>query len=83
MLVQLLQDGEERGPGLIEIAVDDEGVTVDLNHPLAGESLTFEIEVVGINETATQPAGCGCSCDCASEKSDGGCSPDDSGCGCH
>ena len=28
--------------------VDDEGITLDLNHPLAGESLTFEIEVVGI-----------------------------------
>lgn len=46
-------------------AVDDKGITVDLNHPLAGESLTFEIEVVGISETATQQhGGCDdCSCD--------------------
>ncbi len=52
--------------------VDDEKVTVDLNHPLAGESLTFEIEVVGITKEATQQAE--------------GCSPSDcSGCGggCH
>ena len=28
--------------------LDDENITLDLNHPLAGESLTFEIEVVGI-----------------------------------
>ncbi len=28
--------------------VDDEAITLDLNHPLAGESLTFEIEVVGL-----------------------------------
>jgi len=44
--------------------VDDKGITVDLNHPLAGETLTFEIEVVGISETAThQPGGCGdCGC---------------------
>lgn len=50
------------------IQVDDETVTVDLNHPLAGESLTFDIQVVGINEKATQqPAGCGCGCDCSSE----------------
>lgn len=45
-------------------AVTDKEVTVDLNHPLAGEALTFEIEVVGISETATQePSGCGCGCD--------------------
>lgn len=44
--------------------VTDEKITVDLNHPLAGEALTFEIEVVGISETATQEhGGCGCGCD--------------------
>ncbi len=49
-------------------AVDDEKVTVDLNHPLAGQSLTFEVEVVGISDTPTQqPAGCGGNC------SSGGC----------
>jgi peptidylprolyl isomerase len=53
--------------------VDDEKISMDLNHPLAGESLTFEIELVGITKEATQ-------------ESDGGCSPSDcSGCGggCH
>jgi peptidylprolyl isomerase len=33
---------------------DDEKLVVDLNHPLADKSLTFEIEVVGINDTPTQ-----------------------------
>ena len=28
--------------------VDEEGVTVDLNHPLAGEDLTFRIRVMSI-----------------------------------
>ena len=52
------------------VRVDDENVTFDLNHPLAGESLTFEIEVVGINSTQTQvSSGCGCGCDCSSGKS--------------
>jgi peptidylprolyl isomerase len=47
--------------------VDDEKITIDMNHPLAGESLTFDIEVVGISDTATQaPAGCGSGCDCSS-----------------
>ncbi len=46
------------------VAVDDEKITVDLNHPLAGESLTFEIKVVGISSTPTQAQdGCGCGCD--------------------
>lgn len=47
--------------------LDDEKLSVDLNHPLAGESLTFEIEVVGINDAPTQShTGCGSGCDCAS-----------------
>jgi peptidylprolyl isomerase len=48
-------------------AVDDEKITFDLNHPLAGETLTFEIEVVTINDTPTQQAAeCGSGCDCSS-----------------
>lgn len=47
--------------------VDDDKLILDLNHPLAGESLTFEIEVVGISNTPTQtPTACGSGCDCSS-----------------
>jgi peptidylprolyl isomerase len=47
--------------------VDDEKLTLDLNHPLAGESLTFEIEVIGISSTPIQaPTACGSGCDCSS-----------------
>ena len=56
--------------------IDDEQVTFDLNHPLAGKALTFEIEIVGISRTATQQhAGCGSDC------SSGGCGCGDD-CGC-
>ncbi len=49
------------------IEMDDEKLTFDLNHPLAGESLTFAIEIVGISDTPAQQAqGCGSGCDCGS-----------------
>jgi peptidylprolyl isomerase len=50
------------------VNLDDEKLTLDMNHPLAGETLNFEIEVVGISDTQTQaPSGCGCGCDCSSD----------------
>ncbi len=50
--------------------VDDEKIMLDLNHPLAGQPLTFEVTVVDINDTPVQPQnGCGapagCSPDCS------------------
>jgi peptidylprolyl isomerase len=56
-------------------SIDTEKVVFDLNHPLAGQSLTFNIEVVGISQTATQQhAGCGC------HDAGGGCGCGDEGC---
>lgn len=80
-----LTNGDGRQVPARIIAVSDDGVTVDLNHPLAGESLTFEIEVVGISNTPTQSAGCGCGGDCASGETQGACASGDAecGCGCH
>lgn len=52
------------------IEVDDEKVVVDMNHPLAGEALNFEVEIVGISSTPTQePSACGsaCGCNCSTE----------------
>jgi FKBP-type peptidyl-prolyl cis-trans isomerase 2 len=44
-----------------------EKLTLDLNHPLASETLIFEIEVVGINSTSAQkPMSCSAGCDCSS-----------------
>lgn len=45
--------------------VDEESLTLDLNHPLAGEALTFDIEVLGITAEPTQAEdGCGCQGGC-------------------
>jgi len=63
-----LHDGNGQQIPATIVAVDDEKVTVDLNHPMAGKALTFAIEVVGISETPSQAADCGsgCGCDCSS-----------------
>ena len=66
--------------------VTAEQVTIDLNHPLAGQSLTFEIEVVGISSEPTQErGGCGCGCGSDPSQESGGCGCDgdcSTGCGC-
>ena len=37
---------------VVIVAADDSAITLDANHPLAGKDLTFDIEVVAINEAA-------------------------------
>ncbi len=50
------------------VEANDQKVVVDLNHPLAGKKLTFDIEIVGISSTPTQQAaGCGSGCHCSSD----------------
>ncbi|GAB6070172.1 peptidylprolyl isomerase [Thiomicrorhabdus hydrogeniphila] len=45
----------EQGMHSVEItAIEDDQVTVDGNHPLAGEALTFEIEVVGLRDSTPE-----------------------------
>jgi FKBP-type peptidyl-prolyl cis-trans isomerase SlpA len=34
-------------PGVVK-AFDDNQVTVDFNHPLAGKTLTFEVEIIDV-----------------------------------
>lgn len=39
-------------------SVDEREVVLDFNHPLAGHSLSFDIEVVAVNTHPTQPSAC-------------------------
>ena len=64
MTIGLQTTEGRRMPALIT-HLDKDKLSVDLNHPLAGESLTFDIEVVGISATPTQSrSGCGCGSNC-------------------
>lgn len=45
----------DHGIELVEvIAVDDESVTVDANHPLAGEALNFDVDVVDVRDATAE-----------------------------
>lgn len=74
------------------VSVGDEVVTMDFNHPLAGEIMHFEGTVMGVRDATTEEiaalfsGGCGCgsdSCGCgASDDESAGCGCGSGGCGC-
>lgn len=78
-----------RGPVRITVAKinDDDTVTVDLNHPMAGKQLIFDVTVVEVREPRAEElsqlsAGCACG---TSQGGRGGCGPMEGGgegCGC-
>ena len=49
---ETVQGTNAMGQPLVARVVEstDEGITLDFNHPLAGEDLTFDLEVLGITE---------------------------------
>jgi peptidylprolyl isomerase len=67
MVVGFITPEGDRVPARV-VKIDEAQLTMDLNHPLAGESLTFEIEVVGISNEPTQEShGCSSGCDCSGD----------------
>jgi peptidylprolyl isomerase len=47
LTIQTRQDGEEP-VDMTVVAIDDDTVTLDANHPLAGRTLVFDVELLGI-----------------------------------
>lgn len=82
-------DGTRLNAQIVEIA--DSTITVDFNHPLAGETLHFKGSVLEVREAtdedlaAFQGGGCSCGsdgCSCSADEEDG-CGCGSGGCGCH
>lgn len=80
--VPMLDNNGNRLNGSV-LEVKEDVVVMDFNHPLAGETLNFEGEVLDVHDATpeeiaalTAPAGCGCG-EC------GGCGDHEGGCGDH
>ena len=78
-----------QGPFMITVSKvnDNDTVTVDLNHPMAGKQLHFDVEVIEVREPtseeiaqiAAMSSGCGCGCGPDDAGDAGACGP---GCNC-
>ncbi len=91
--------GDETGHRLVTVVeVNGDEITIDANHPLAGETLFFDVSVVDVREASDEELraglfdGCGCgSHACGDHGCDSGCGCDgddadcgcSGGCGCH
>lgn len=70
-------------------SVKDAKITVDANHPLAGETLHFDVKVVSIREATSEEkehglqsaCGCGCDGDCEDDCEEDGCGSHSCSCG--
>jgi FKBP-type peptidyl-prolyl cis-trans isomerase SlpA len=47
LVVSFTDASKQELPGVIK-AFDDDEVTVDFNHPLAGETLTFKVKIIAV-----------------------------------
>jgi len=73
------QDGQQHKVPATILSVEAETVTVDFNHPLAGQDITYQITLLSIDTPVAEGAGCGCGTSRTDSKSS--CTPN-RGCGC-
>ncbi len=87
--VPMMSAHGQRMDGIV-VSVQDETVTMDFNHPLAGEDLHFTGKIMEVREAtadelnaAYSAGGCGCGSSCGSDGcGDSDCGSGDSGSGC-
>jgi FKBP-type peptidyl-prolyl cis-trans isomerase SlyD len=49
------QANTEQGPRVIKVVgVQGDQVTIDANHPLAGQTLNFDVKVVGVRDATSE-----------------------------
>ncbi len=53
MMFQMVDEDENVRVATI-IAIENDKITIDANHPLAGQSLVYDIEIVGVREATTE-----------------------------
>jgi FKBP-type peptidyl-prolyl cis-trans isomerase SlyD len=87
--MQFEAHGEDGAQIVTVMGIEGDEVTIDANHPLAGEELHFSVKVVGVREATPEElqhghvhGGCDCGCDgdCDGESHGEGCGH--GGCGC-
>ena len=82
-----VEDEDGNATSAVIEAVNEDSVTLNFNHPLAGKDLEFNVKIAGIRAPSAEElehghvhseseSDCDCDCDCDCE--DGECS-----CGCH
>jgi peptidylprolyl isomerase len=69
-------DGQQHKVPATVLAVETETMTIDFNHPLAGQDVTYQITLLSIDTPVAEAAGCGCG-----TASKGDCTQN-RGCGC-
>ena len=86
MGMQFEAHGEEGAQIVTVMGIEGDEVTIDANHPLAGEELHFTVKVVDVREATAEElehghvhGGCDCDGECGDGET-GGCG--DGGCGC-
>lgn len=82
--MQFEAHGEGGGAQIVTVAaIEGDEVTIDANHPLAGQELHFTVSVVDVREATAeeiQAGRVGGGCSCGGDCGDGGCG--EGGCGC-
>ena len=67
--------------------VGESTVKMDFNHPMAGKTLNFDVEVVSVRDVTPEDLQGGCSCgECGGDSGEGcgeGCGDHDGHCNCH